>query len=90
MADTENHSIEFRKSCDYGNADNFQHPDEIMVTITLKEYRELVSSKASKESDMNRIRNDYYEKEKEYKARIEKLERKLLDDDDDDKGDEED
>lgn len=77
MADTENHSIEFRKSCDYGNSDNFQHPDELMVTITLKEYRELVSSKATKESDINKIKNEYWEKEKEYKDKIQKLEQKL-------------
>lgn len=78
MADTDNHSIEIRKNCEYGNVDNFQHPDELMVTITLREYRELVSSKARTESDMNKIRNEYWEKEKEYKARIEKLEKNFL------------
>ena len=77
MADTENHCIEFRKECSYGNTDNFQHPDELMVTITLKEYRELVSSKATKESDISKLKNEYWEKEKEYQDKIQKLEQKL-------------
>ena len=48
-----------------------------MVTITLKEYREHVSSKATKESDISKLKNEYWEKEKEYQDKIQKLEQKL-------------
>ena len=44
----------FKKETDYNvNENNFAGESEIMVTITLNEYRELVSHKATRDKDVN-------------------------------------
>ena len=50
-----------KKIRDYGsNEINFTIPHELTVTITLKEYRTLVESKALKEDEISKIRSEKY------------------------------
>ena len=62
---------------------NFVVSQELTVTITLREYRELVENKATadtKISEAVRKRIDIEEENAELKKRIEKLSAKLLED----------
>lgn len=59
----------------YGiNNDNFKASSEIMVEITLNEYRDLVSSKATKNSDIEKVNKDKYERDKENESLKKQLE----------------
>lgn len=70
----------FKKDAGWGNSINdFYGEDEITVTITLREYRELLkaSVKFEKMDDLERIKKDYAKVRGELdmaKARIEQLE----------------
>ena len=73
-----------------GTSDNFIGEDEITVTITLNEYRNLVTEVASKEYDLQKEREKTKEanrKAQSYKDKLESLIEKLNGDDGDD-GDE--
>ncbi|MBS6063989.1 MAG: hypothetical protein KH972_08960 [Peptostreptococcaceae bacterium] len=55
-----------KKMDGYGfEKDNFVASGEITVTITLNEYRELVSSKATKKLDIDKAEKDKYARESE-------------------------
>ena len=53
-----------KKGYDY-DGDDFAAPTEIMVTITLHEYRELVENNISRRKDVDRLREKCEELEKE-------------------------
>lgn len=72
----------------YGDVADYQHPDEIMVTITIREYRILVEQNAKSDFELAKVRNEFYEKEKKLNAEIERLRSKILNDSDDDSDDE--
>lgn len=55
----------FKKECDYGKCNNFVGESEITVTITLNEYRDLVTEKATKDSDIAKAEENKYERENE-------------------------
>lgn len=59
------------KKMDYGNTveKDFELPNELTVRITLREYRELIASKALKQHDIDEARND--------KWKVESMNRKL-------------
>lgn len=57
--------VEFKKDCGYRQEDNFIIEGELTVTITLNEYRELVSAKAVKEDAERKLRNEKYALEQE-------------------------
>lgn len=42
---------------------NFSIPSELTVTITLNEYRELVSAKATRDHEISKANRDKYERE---------------------------
>lgn len=54
----------------YGDAlnHNFIASQELTVTITLSEYRELVESSATKKKDIDEANNDKYKREREIEA----------------------
>ena len=55
-----------KKLDSYGlNRDDFVAPSELTVTITLSEYRQLVSSKATKSYDIDKANNDKWEREEQ-------------------------
>lgn len=57
-----------KKTKEYGtNFDNFKAESELMVTITLKEYRELVSNVATKDGDIKKANEDKYVRETKIK-----------------------
>lgn len=61
-------------------SDNFIGEDEIVVTITLNEYRNLVKEVAKKEYDLQKERDKTFEAKKTadaYKAKLEALIEKL-------------
>lgn len=69
----------FSKDTNWGNANDFYGEDEITVTITLREYRELLkaSVKFDKMDELERVRKDYVRVRGELdmaKARIVQLE----------------
>lgn len=84
-----------RYSCDQ-KAKNFSIPSEITVTITLEEYRDLVTKVAKTDYEMEKIKNDYWAektKKEELQKEAEQLRIKLsnliiANDDDDDDDDE--
>lgn len=43
-----------------GNRDDFRGQDEIMVTITLHEYRELITRDAKHEDEKRKLKDEYY------------------------------
>jgi peptidoglycan hydrolase CwlO-like protein len=55
---------------------NFIAPQEITITITLSEYRELVSKVATRDADISRAESDKYERCKKIEA-LEKEVREL-------------
>lgn len=55
----------FSKECYGNNVNNWQAENELMVTITLNEYRELVKEKASKDVDIKKAEADRYERNQE-------------------------
>lgn len=56
----------FKKECDYSsNRNDFIGESEITVTITLGEYRKLVTEKATKDSDIAKAEANKYERESE-------------------------
>ena len=64
----------------YGGVDNFLTPTELTVTITLREYRELVGDKAVSEKKISEIRSEKYALEKEVnelKETVAKLREKI-------------
>lgn len=59
---------------------NFSAPGELMITITLKEYRELVQKVATSDERIKVADNDKYERNKENEAlkkEVEELKSKL-------------
>lgn len=55
-----------KKLDEYGcNKNNFVAGSELTVEITLNEYRELVSSNATKNSDINKANEDKYKRDSE-------------------------
>ena len=65
--------VEFKKDCGYRQEDNFIIEGELTVTITLNEYRELVSAKAIKEDAERKLRNEKYTIENEIKKLKEQI-----------------
>lgn len=59
---------EFKKDADYGKVNDFVAEGEITVTITLAEYRDLVSSKAVSEEKINKAIMARLDREKENEA----------------------
>lgn len=57
-----------KKLSDYGKNDDFIASQEITVTITLREYRELVSNNATREHEINKANSDRYERETKIKT----------------------
>lgn len=71
------------KKMDYGNTveNDFELPNELTVRITLREYRELIASKALKQHDVDEARNDKWKVEsmnRKLTEEIAKLKEKLL------------
>lgn len=69
----------FKKDAIWGSVNDFYGEDEITVTITLREYRELLkeSVKFNKMDELERVKKDYARVRGELdmaKARIEQLE----------------
>lgn len=59
---------------------NFSAPGELMITITLKEYRELVQKVATSDARIKDVENDKYERNKEnenLKKEVDELKCKL-------------
>ena len=82
----------FKKETGWGGetSDNFIGEDEITVTITLNEYRNLVKEVASKEYDLQKEREKTSEanrKAQSYKDKLESLIEKLNGDDGDEDAD---
>lgn len=78
----------FKKETIWGAADNFVGEDEITVTITINEYRNLVKEVAKKDYDLEKEREKTRESDKKaeaYKAKLEALIEKLngVEDDED-------
>ena len=68
----------FEKKTDWGaNKNDFAGQDEIMVTITLCEYRELVKANAKHEEELRKAREAKYEAEKKADALRAKLDKLL-------------
>lgn len=63
------------------SGDDFVAPTDIMVTITLHEYRELVENNISRRKDADRLREKCEELEKENKELKESFENKETPDD---------
>lgn len=66
------HKISHYKSDD----NDFVADKELTVTITLNEYRQLISAKATKEHDLDKIRSEKWKVQEELneaKAKIERL-----------------
>lgn len=57
-----------KKLSDYGKNDDFIASQEITVTITLREYRELVSNSATREYEINKANSNRYERETQIKT----------------------
>lgn len=55
----------FKKEADYGKEHNYIAEGEITVTITLDEYRELVTCKATMDSRISKADADRYERNTE-------------------------
>lgn len=54
--------------------DNYASSQELMVTITLHEYRELVKEFSTKDAEISKIRCEKYDLEKEVKTQKEAYE----------------
>lgn len=63
-----------KKLDNYGHKDDFVAPRELTVTITLSEYRELVSAKAKADSDYSKLRDEKWKVERERDSLKQKLE----------------
>lgn len=60
----------------YGSNDNdFVAVKELTVTITLNEYRQLISAKATKEQDIDKIRSEKWKVQEELNEANKKIER---------------
>ena len=57
-----------KKLSDYGRNDDFVASQEITVTITLREYRELVSHNATREHEIDKANANKYERETQIKS----------------------
>ena len=57
-----------KKLSEYGRNDDFIASQEITVTITLREYRELVSNNATREHEISKANSDKYERETQIKT----------------------
>ena len=58
-----------KKMDNYGhNEDNFVASQELTVTVTLSEYRKLVSSDATRSEAIKKAESDKYEREQEIKS----------------------
>ena len=64
----------FKKETFWGTADNFVGEDEITVTITLNEYRNLVNEVARKDYDLEKEREKTREEARKAQAYKDKLE----------------
>ena len=66
--------FEFKKGTyDDANKDNFVAPAELTVTITLNEYRALVSTAANTKAKVDEANKDKYKREDEIKKLNEKI-----------------
>ena len=66
--------FEFKKGTyDNANKDNFVAPAELTVTITLNEYRDLVSTAANTKAKVDEANKDKYKREDEIKKLNEKI-----------------
>jgi len=73
----------FEKKMDYSNtaSKDFELPNELSVRITLREYRELVSSNATKQNDIDKANSDKWKLQDEnrrLKEEIDVLREKLV------------
>ena len=59
----------------HSNDQNFVAPQEITVTITLCEYRELVEKNATRKADIDKANSDKYERDTENKQLREEVAR---------------
>ena len=62
-----------KKLRDYGNHDDFVAPRELTVTITLNEYRSLLSTKGASDKTIEDLRNKNYKLEQKVQTLIHKL-----------------
>ncbi|EIE3644935.1 TPA: hypothetical protein I1629_001590 [Staphylococcus pseudintermedius] len=69
---------------DFGNynlsEDNFVANQELTVTITLNEYRDLISEKAKSKQKIDDARNDYYkerDKNRKFEEEVKSLKQKI-------------
>ena len=68
----------FEKKVGYGNnANDFRGESEIMVSITLHEYRELVEKNAKHAEELRKAEAKYFEEYKKANALREKLDKLL-------------
>lgn len=70
---TKKYGKEMLGYCD--NKHNYAAEDEIMVTITLSEYRELVENNATRKEAVDKVSQKVAEKDAEIKRLKEKIER---------------
>lgn len=71
-----------KESYNYSTEENLLAPSELTVTITLNEYRKLVTSDATKEQAIREAREERYKAEKErdnLKTEVTKLKTELYD-----------
>ncbi len=73
-----NREYTFKKDCGWKEDHNFRHPDELMVEITLDEYRELVNNKAVQEYKLDKMKEEYNQKEEALKKEVERLKNIIL------------
>ena len=69
MENTVNMNAVLDKKLDgwHSNDQNFVAPQELTVTITLSEYRELVGRDATRKAEIDKANNDKYERDTENK-----------------------
>lgn len=66
--------LDKKMECFSWKENNFVAENELTITITLAEYRELVASKATKQHDIDRANEDKYKRENEIKMLREETE----------------
>ncbi len=72
--------MKYKKETDYGRENDFVGEDEITVTITLNEYRQLVEFHANGENRIEKAEKNKYLREEKIRAlehRVEDLSRQL-------------
>ncbi|OQA51465.1 MAG: hypothetical protein BWY47_00110 [Bacteroidetes bacterium ADurb.Bin302] len=78
---TNNVVLEKKMDCyNNNNLDNFTAPQELTVTVTLHEYRNLVEEVATKKQDIEKANRDKYERDcenRKLKEEVAKLKEKI-------------